>query len=171
MNMQELVHPKCPNFKLYEIFKSSTANRRKIDNTTTNPVILSNAADLVSNILQPLRDVQKSPVVPQSWFRCQSLERIICWESFLGWAKDRNMHPNQSSWDKYFARKTHPLGGTVDLEMPGVMSNDELFEYIKTHFEFDQLIREFAVKGDPMSGWVHVSWAGVHNRNQVFSIP
>jgi len=52
------------------------------------------------------------------------------------------------------------------------VDNDKLFFWIREHLGFDQLIREFPKPSDPMSGWVHVSWAGAQvNRQAYFSIP
>jgi hypothetical protein len=46
------------------------------------------------------------------------------------------------------------------------IDNKELAMWIKDNVEFDQLILEFYKKGDPNSGWVHVSYNGDNNRKQ-----
>ena len=37
------------------------------------------------------------------------------------------------------------------------------------NLEFDQLILEFYRKGDPKSGWVHVSYNEANNRKEVLT--
>lgn len=163
-----LVHPACLNFKWYEVWKSDTAERLEIDNTSSDPVVIENARQLVKHVLQPMRD-QLGPLSPQSWLRVEVLEKIICKKSYRKWCKDNRYPVNAASWKKYFARKSHPKGAAVDIETTA-MSNDLLFAWCKVNLKFDQLIREFPVKGVPNSGWVHISWAGTANRNQVFTI-
>ena len=45
----------------------------------------------------------------------------------------------------------------ADFECPGV-DNVELFDWIKSNLEPDQLILEFYTPGEPNSGWIHCSW-------------
>ena len=40
----------------------------------------------------------------------------------------------------------------------------------KINLEFDELIREYAVPGEPHSGWVHISWVMFEQRKLVRSI-
>lgn len=169
-NPNDLIHEDCPNFKWYEVWKSSTAERLEIDNTSDDEEILENARNLTYYILQPLRDTL-GPIKPNSWFRGEKLEKVITKKGFKRWAINRGMdHKAPATWDAYFARKSHPRAQACDIEVAGI-SNDALFELIKENFEYDQLIREFPVEGVPDSGWVHVSWAGKEkNRNQAFTI-
>ena len=59
-------------------------------------------------------------------------------------------------------------GEAADLRIIG-LSNEELFTWIKQNLEFDQLIREYPIMGEPMSGWIHVSYKSGGNRQQVFT--
>ncbi len=170
MNDLELIHPNCPNFKWYEVWKSSTADRLEIDNTTDDQFIIQKVRAFVLNLAQPVRNAV-GPIRGNSWFRCEELEKVITRKSFLRWCEKSNREPTDGAWDEYFSRKSHPTGGCMDLEVSS-MSNDDLFSLIKKDYEFDQLIREFPVAGVPDSGWVHMSWASDKgNRGQAFTIP
>ena len=62
----------------------------------------------------------------------------------------------------------HAKGEAADIEIPGV-DNAELAKYIQDNLNFDQLILE-CYTGDPSSGWVHVSYVGLHaNRKDVLT--
>lgn len=165
INDMELIHSGCPNFKWYECWKSSTADRHLIVNETSDSALIENCRETVKNLLQPLRDDIGS-IKPQSWYRCEELEKILCWPSFLRWQAKSPFTEIEEAWKIYFETKSHPSFQAVDIEV-AAMSNDDLFYHIKKEFEFDQLLREFPKKGIPDSGWVHVSWAGANNRGQV----
>lgn len=147
--------------------------------------VMENAVELATHVLDPIRKKFGIPFSPQSWFRGEELEKALTWDKgFRQWcAKHRkpwvsNLNIQRMyelgvhrSWSEYFERKSHPKGQAADIEIPGV-DNDKLFFWIKEHLSYDQLIREFPKPDDPMSGWVHVSWAGVQsNRGSYFSIP
>ena len=53
----------------------------------------------------------------------------------------------------------HLEGKAADFTVPG-KDLKEVFEMIRKHFSFDQLIYEF-------EKWIHVSWNGEGNRNEV----
>lgn len=157
------------HFKHYEIIKSSSAARYGIDNTPSSEV-LTCAEGLAINVLEPIRNHFNIPFSPQSWYRGEKLEKHICWSSFKKWCIRKQMDfQQQSTWDLYFSRKSHPKGEAADIEISGI-PNDTLYDWIKDNLEYDQLIREFPKAGDPYSGWVHVSWTSVVNRHQNFTI-
>lgn len=153
------------NFYVYEVSKSATAQRLEIDNSASAEV-LANAYGLARNVLQPARDYFGRGFGPQSWYRCEKLEHVICKRGFERWCTACGISANAASWQQYFARKQHPTGSAADIEIAGI-SNDALFEFIRDNLDFDQLIREYAVAGDPYSGWVHVSWLANGNRKDV----
>lgn len=161
------------NFSQWEVAKSFTADRNGIDNTP-NDEQLFRAKMLAEHCLMPIRTHYWKPFTPNSWFRCPSLERVICARGFERWSK-KNGYKLQikgesfHAWHEYIQLKTHPSGGAADIEVPGV-SNNELFTWCSQNLEFDQLIREFARANDPYSGWVHISFNKDHNRNEVFHI-
>ena len=158
------------HFTLHEMTKSQFASRHNIDNSP-NAKQIGSAKLLAEYVLEPIRIHFGIPFSPNSWFRCEALETEICWNAFLSWSKKHSMKSDDSAWQVYFKKKSHPKGEAADIEIPGV-SNDELFKWIRDEsgIEYDQLIREFAKKGDPMSGWVHVSYSSGHNRHESFDI-
>ena len=156
-------------FRHYEVVKSFEASRLEINNNVYCPHVAYNAQLLGKKVLDKVRE-KFGPFSPTSWYRCEELERSICKKAFSNWCAKRNLPETKDAWITYFMRKQHPQGGAADIEIVGV-SNDDLFAWIKDNLEFDQLIREFPVEGQPMSGWVHVSWnARGDNRNQAFTI-
>ena len=169
MNPMDRVHPDCPNFKWYEVWKSDTASRLEIDNESENEEVQENTRGLTLHCLQPIRNEHGS-LKMNSWFRGEPLEKVITKKSFISWCTRKGLRSSlASSWRKYFLRKSHPKGSAGDVEAPSI-SNDDLFDWCANDLEYDQLIREFPVNGVPDSGWVHISWAGEDNRNQKFTI-
>lgn len=128
------------NFKMSELIKSDTANMYKINNM---PDInsLDNMLNLIVNLLQPLRDKLKKPIIITSGYRCKELNDKI------GGA----------------ANSQHLKGQAADITVSN-MSTAELFNFIKSSgIPFDQLINEH-------DAWVHVSYNITHNRHQFFKI-
>ena len=163
------VHPDCPNFKWYEVWKSETASRMEIDNESEDEAVQNSARLLTFHVLQPIRD-EFGPVKCNSWFRGEPLERVITKKGFANWCVKNGKEPTHAaSWTEYFVRKSHPKGEAADIEIPSI-SNDDLFDWVADNLEYDQLIREFPVKGVPDSGWVHVSYRHGNNRMQKFTI-
>ena len=156
------------HFTLAEAMRSQEAVRHGIDNLPPRNVFPALAA-ISENIFEPIRTHFGIPYTPQSWFRCEALERRLCWTSFINWCKRRTREPNEESWAIYFDRKQHPKGCAGDLELPGI-PNYELAKWIRDNLEFDQLILEFHVWGKPSSGWVHASFVDGENRGEVLTI-
>ena len=121
------------NFTLTEFTKSQAGDRLGIDNTPTGEH-LENLKNLVSNIIQPLREKLNKPITINSGYRGEAVNKAVGGVS----------------------TSQHCSGEAADIECPG-MSNPDLANFIKQHFEFDQLILEFHKPGVPDSGWVHVS--------------
>ncbi len=82
MNNLELIDPSCLNFKWYEVWKSSTADRLQLDNVSDDPEIIENVRAVTINLLQPLRDDIGS-ISPQSWVRLEPLEKALTYDSYL----------------------------------------------------------------------------------------
>ena len=122
------------NFSLEELTKSQTAVRLGIDNQPSIPVT-NNLRNLVSSVLQPLRDKLGMLVSVSSGYRSTALNKAIGGSP----ASD------------------HCFGYAADIEVPG-MSTKELFLFIKRNFKFKQLILEFHNENVASSGWVHVSY-------------
>lgn len=137
------------NFRLYELIKSSTANRLGIDNYPKEKQIIEKLKLTTQNILQPVRDYYQVPFSPNSGYRCLELNRA------LG-SSDNSQHVK---------------GEAVDFEIP-IVTTFELAEWVHDNLDFDQLILEMYNPDDgPNSGWVHCSYVGPEeNRREVLTI-
>ncbi len=161
--------PKAANFFHREVANSGVADRHGIDNTPSQEVLLK-ARDLAIHCLQPIRNYYGLSFAPNSWFRCEALEKVICTQSFIKWRAKHGYDGRQDAWSLYLAKKTHPKGMAADIEIPGV-DNDDLYDWCLAELTFDQLIREFPKPGEPNSGWVHISYNAENNRGEAFTIP
>ena len=125
------------NFELEEFLISQTAIRNGIINTP-NSDVTKNIKDLCVNVLQPLRNKLKQPILITSGYRSDKLNRII------GGANDSQ----------------HIVGEAADIIVPG-MQACELFAFIlTTNIKYDQIILEF-------NRWVHISYKQRSNRHRV----
>jgi len=125
--------------------KSQTALRLGLDNTPDTDEMESLLA-LCENVLEPVRIHWAKPVVINSGFRALPVNRAIG-------SRDSSQHAK---------------GEAADIEIPGI-DNLVLYYWIAEELDFDQLILEF-YNGEPSSGWVHVSYVGLENRNQTLRI-
>ena len=122
------------NFTYKELTRSDTAIRLGIDNTP-DAEALENLKLLCEKVLQPIRAAYGKPVTVNSGFRS------VATNVATGGSKTSD----------------HVKGQAVDMEIEGV-PNAELAQWIMYNLDYTQLILEFHVKGDPSSGWVHVSY-------------
>jgi hypothetical protein len=123
------------NFEVAEFARSSSAKRLGISNQPTEAHI-ANMKLLCEKVLQPVRDHFGRSIFLSSGYRSAALN-----------AKT----PGASSTSQ------HCTGEAVDIDMDGTeVSNKEVFDFIKEHLEFDQLIWEFGTDANP--DWVHVSY-------------
>lgn len=127
------------NFSLYEFTRSSTATRKGIKNTPT-AIEVVNMSYLCEELLQPIRE-RFGPVRILSGYRSSSLNKAI------GGSKNSQ----------------HCQGMAADIECRSV-DNLDLFGWIADNCDFDQLILEFYTRGEPLSGWVHVSYDKIVDR-------
>lgn len=140
------------HFTLAEAIKSQTATRLRIDNSPPADVVARMVATAEA-ILEPLRahfseeSGREIPVTINSFYRCLALNRAIK-------SKDNSQHVT---------------GEAVDFEVPGY-DNDEVAAWVRDNLAFDQCIREFAIAGDPSSGWVHVSFKPAGCRGECLTI-
>ena len=134
-----------PHFTLDEMVKSQTALRLGLDNTPDTDEMESLLA-LCENVLEPVRVHWDKPVVVNSGFRSLPVNRAIG-------SRDSSQHAK---------------GEAADIEIPGI-DNLVLYYWIAEELDFDQLILEF-YNGEPSSGWVHVSYVGLENRNETLRI-
>ena len=116
----------------------------KIDNTPSKEQ-WKRIQILVDNVLEPVRVGLDKPLTVNSIFRSAKLNERV----------------KGSGTSQHLANN----GAAADIECPS-LGNKELFDYILTNLDFDQLIWEY---GDKVKGpdWVHVSYNKDKNRKQV----
>ena len=127
------------NFSLDEFTASVTADKLGIQNKP-NPEQVANIRRLVFQVLQPARDMLGKSITVSSGFRSRALNTAI----------------------KGSATSQHCFGEAADLQCS---DNKRLFDIIRDHFVFDQLIWEFGNNKRP--DWVHVSLKEYGNRNEI----
>jgi Peptidase M15 len=128
------------NFRLWELVKSSTADRLGIDNTPNSEEI-RNLRKLCEKILQPARD-ELGPIRISSGFRSEELNIAVGGVS----------------------NSDHRLGFAADV-IPINVGTKKLAEWVVENCpEFDQVILEFGTLDNP--NWIHLS-AAPRNRKQV----
>jgi len=131
------------NLALSEVTRSETAKRRGISNMPTEEHI-ENFKKLAENVFQPIRDHFGVPIRISSGYRSEALNKAIG-----GAGKMVN--------GKYVPSSQHCTGEAIDIDMDGTsITNKQVFDYIKEHLQFDQLIWEFGTDSNP--DWVHVSY-------------
>ena len=118
-------------------FTTSQVAERNGFRNEPNEKQIENLRLLCVNVLQPLREIISVPIIISSGFR-----------SFV---------VNAAVGGRFNSQ--HLEGKAVDFTLPG-MNLKEVFELIPKHFSFDQLIYEF-------EKWIHVSWNGEKNRNEL----
>jgi len=113
---------------------SRTAIRLDIDNTP-NEEQLNNMKVLAEEVFEPIRMYANGPIKINSFFRSPKLNKAIG-----GSGKSQHCH-----------------GQAMDLDDTyGHLTNAEMFEFIREHLDFDQIIWEFGDEHNP--DWVHVSY-------------
>ena len=128
-------------FSLKELTESDTATRKGIDNTP-DAIVKANLTALVANVLDPLREAYGKPIVVNSGYRCEKLNKLV------GGAK----------------KSQHLIGQAADIRSVSrsVAENKKIFNLIvKLGLPYDQLIDEYGYK------WVHVSYNMKGNRKQI----
>jgi zinc D-Ala-D-Ala carboxypeptidase len=123
------------NFSLEELTKTNL----NLPNIPSEKEI-TNLKELVTNVLQPVRELLGSPICVNSGFRSRLLNKS------MGGA----------------VNSQHCKGEAADLD---VVDNAHLFNLIRQHLPFDQLIWEGGNNRQP--AWVHVSYRATGNRKQV----
>lgn len=139
--------PKAKKFSKHITWKeatgSATAKKLEIDNTP-NDEQLNNMQDLAEDLFEPLRERVGEPILINSFFRCEELNKAISGSA---------------------TTSQHIKGCAIDLDATKI-SNCELFYIIKNEFEFDKLIWELGDDNNP--AWIHVSYVKGNNRGLVY---
>lgn len=128
-------------FTIAELCRSNTADRLGIDNQCKQEHAAALSA-LVDNVLDPLREWWGKPVNVSSGYRCPELNAAV----------------------KGSKTSQHMKGEAADIDAGDRQQNKLLFDHIRKHLPFDQLIDEsnFA--------WVHVSFKEGSNRKQMLKL-
>lgn len=130
-----------------EAFKSQTATRKKIDNTTTDAEVLANMRH-VAELFEQIRAHFGKPIGISSFYRSPALNKAV------GGAKT-SQHVRGEAID-------------IDADIFGGVKNSEIFAFAKT-LDFDQLLWEFGNTNEP--AWVHISRKRTgKNRKQILTI-
>lgn len=127
-------------FTIDELCKSDTAKKKGIDNTPTAE-IKQKLEVLIDELLDPVREAWGKPIRVNSGYRCAKLNKAV----------------------GGVANSQHMKGEAADLNAGSVSLNKQLFELIRTRYEYDQLIDEANY------AWVHVSYVR-KNRHQVLHL-
>lgn len=134
------------NLSLHEVTKSQTALRRNISNEPTEEH-LENLKILAERVFQPIRDYFNEPIYISSGYRSKALNKAI------GGSKTSQ----------------HCLGQAIDIDQDNRgtnVTNMKVFNYIRYHLDFDQLIFEYS-NPDGSPAWIHVSYNKNGNRNEI----
>jgi len=122
---------------------SRTATRLGIKNNP-NAEQMKNMIAIAEEVFEPLRMWVGGPIKINSFFRSPELNKAIG-----GSGKSQHCHGQAIDLDDTFGRAT----------------NAEMYEFIKKHLDFDQMIWEFGDDENP--DWVHVSYVSEEeNRNR-----
>lgn len=122
------------HLSLAEVTRSESAKRNGISNQPTAEH-LENFKKLAEKVFEPIREHFKAPIHISSGYRSLALNKKIGGSS----------------------SSQHCSGEAIDIDMDGTsITNKQVFDFIKQHLEFDQLIWEFGTASNP--DWVHVSY-------------
>ena len=124
-----------------EATHSPTAAKLGINNNP-NETQLEAMKLVAEKCFEPLRIWYNKPIKINSFFRSDLLNRAV----------------------KGSLTSQHKKGEAIDLDAGSKEENKKLFEYIKNHLEFDQVINEYNYS------WVHVSYSKTKNRKQILII-
>lgn len=130
-----------------EAFKSQTATRKGINNSTTDAEVLANMRH-VAELFEQIRAHFGKPIGISSFYRSPALNKAV------GGAKT-SQHVKGEAID-------------IDADIFGGVKNSEIFAFAKT-LDFDQLLWEFGDANEP--AWVHISRKRIgKNRKQILTI-
>ena len=121
---------------------SRTATRLNIENKP-NKEQLKNMKLIAEEVFEPLRMYVGGPIKINSFFRAPKLNKAIG-----GSTKSQHCHGQAIDLDDTFGRAT----------------NAEMFNFIREHLDFDQMIWEFGDDDNP--DWVHVSYVNEKDNRQ-----
>lgn len=133
------------NISYKEAVYSNTASKLGIDNTPS-PATLERMKLVANKVFQPIREHFGVPIKVTSFYRSPKLNKAV------GGSKTSQ----------------HVLGEAMDLKGTNGVTNKQIYDFIKSNLEFDQLIWEYGTDKEP--SWVHVSYKKGKNRKQTLRI-
>ena len=126
-----------------EAIHSNTAKRKGIDNTPSEAQVTAMKL-LAEKVFEPLRKWVGGPIKVNSFFRSEALN-----ESIGGAATSQHCKGQAIDIDDVYGRKT----------------NADMYHWIQTNLDYDQMIWEFGTDMQP--NWIHVSYVSEEkNRNK-----
>jgi len=138
------------NFSYDELIASSTAKRLGLDNTPSEEE-KEKLRQLAEDILQPIRDAWKSPIIVNSAFRSEQVNKAV------GGVKNSQ----------------HRLGEAADIKPIKMNEGGKLYRMIQNMVNrglitVGQCIWEYGNSKNPQ--WVHVSLPTSKHKNEFFRI-
>ena len=128
MNTKVTMH-----FTIEELYASKTAKDKGINNMPSVREMV-NLVYLAAYVLEPLRVAMGKPIRISSGYRCERLNKAV-----------GGVYNSQ-----------HLKGQAADIDIQGDMAfGRKIFDHIRDHLPFDQLIWEHSKSG---TYWVHVSF-------------
>lgn len=128
------------HFRLSEFVDSGTARQLHIDNTP-EPIHVERLRLLCLHVLEPLR--RRFGVIRiTSGYRCERLNEAVGGVS----------------------RSQHLLGEAADLHIANMEVGRKMFDFVRTHCDFDQLLFEHRMKNG--CRWLHVSYRSDRGPNR-----
>lgn len=129
-----------PHFSLKEMTNSGTAIRHGIENKP-NEETINRLRALCQNVLEPLR-TRFGAIRITSGYRCQRLNALV------------GGQPNSQ----------HLYGEAADLHIASMEVGQKMFDYIRDHLPFDQLLFEHNMRNG--CRWLHVSFKSDRGKNR-----
>jgi uncharacterized protein YcbK (DUF882 family) len=140
------------NFSWNEMQASATASRKGIDNTIPDK-LRPNMEKLCKEILQPLRDAYKKPIVVGSGYRCPKLNKLVGGVS-------TSQHMQASAADIHSVSDSYKDNKELWDLIVNMANSNKLYAR--------QIIWEYGKKGVGPN-WIHISVndsAHTHRKNQ-----
>ncbi|GHT40852.1 peptidase M15 [Bacteroidia bacterium] len=130
------------NFDLEEFVKSPTASKYGIDNTPSEAIKV-NITKVITEVMQPIRDLLGVPLIVNSGYRCPALNVKV----------------------KGAATSKHLQGLACDFTLGDRVRNEAAFKKIEAMgLKFDQLIDEYDYT------WIHVGISTTPYRQQILHL-
>ena len=130
------------HFTIKELTHSNTAISRHIDNTPSHEV-KENLERLITNLLDPIREIWGKPLIVNSGYRCTQLNNAV------GGVSNSN----------------HLKGEAADITTGSKEGNLKLYELVKaSNLVFDELIDE------KNGSWLHVALRKENNRQKAIRL-